>query len=363
MASGNSRPPFRRPCLLLVDDTPAYIEILVELLKPDFELRVATDGTTALEICASNQVIDLILLDVMMPGIDGFEVCRRLKTGGSRRDVPIIFLTGSTKTADIVQAFKMGAVDYVAKPVNMHELLARVNTHIALDRLHRDNERLLLNVLPATIADRLKSGEERIADFFPNVSVMFADIVGFTTLSGGLPPEPLVEMLNDLFTQFDALARRHAVEKIKTIGDCYMAVCGMPESRADHAVQMAGMALDMLACLRDFNATRSGDLHIRIGLNAGPVVAGVIGSSKFIYDLWGDTVNTASRMESAGLPDRIHVTEAFREALLAQFDFEERGEIEVKGKGRLRTWFLVGPKSPVAAHTAQVPLSRAPAAG
>jgi adenylate cyclase len=344
MASGNTRAPFSRPCLLLVDDTPAYIEILVELLKAEFELKVATDGPKALAICESNLAIDLILLDVMMPGMDGFEVCRRLKAGGSRQQVPIIFLTASTKTADIVRAFEMGAVDYVPKPVNVHELLARVNTHIALDRLHRDNERLLLNVLPATVANRLKSGEERIADFFPDVSVLFADIVGFTTMSGHIPPQPLVQMLNDLFTQFDELAVRHGVEKIKTIGDCYMAVCGVPEHLTDHAVKMAGMALDMLTCLRGFNAARGGDLHLRIGVNSGPVVAGVIGSSKFIYDLWGDTVNTASRMESTGQPDRIHLTDAVREKLQDSFVFEDRGEIEVKGKGPLRTWFLLGAK-------------------
>jgi adenylate cyclase len=340
MATGYTRVPFRRPCLLLVDDSPDSIEVLVELLKPDYDLKVATTGTTALAICATNQPIDLILLDVVMPGIDGFEVCHRLKTSGSRRVTPIIFLTARTETADIVRAFEIGAVDYVAKPFNTHELRARVKTHIALDRLHRENERLLLNVLPATIADRLKSGEERIADYFPDVSVLFADIVGFTSMSGSLPPQPLVEMLNGLFTQFDELAFRHGVEKIKTIGDCYMAVCGLPEHLDDHATRMARMALDMLDCLEKFNTTRGGNLHIRIGLHSGPVVAGVIGSSKFIYDLWGDTVNIASRMESTSLPDRIHVTEAVRTGLYGQFDFEERGEVEIKGKGLLRTWFL-----------------------
>jgi class 3 adenylate cyclase len=337
-----SRTPFRRPCLLIVDDTPANIDVLVGLLKPSFDLKIATNGAKALEICDSDQLIDLILLDVMMPGIDGFEVCQKLKASRTRNQVPVIFLTARTETADIVRGFEMGAVDYVAKPFNSHELMARVNTHLALDRLHRDNERLLLNVLPQTIANRIKSGEERIADFFPEVSVLFADIVGFTTMSGSLPPQPLVEMLNDLFTKFDELAHRHRVEKIKTIGDCYMAVCGVPEHHPDHASKVAHLALDMLSCLKGFNAARGGALRIRIGLNSGPVVAGVIGSSKFIYDLWGDTVNTGSRMESSGTPDRIHVTEGFRDRLQGHFNFEERGEIEVKGKGRLRTWFLLG---------------------
>jgi class 3 adenylate cyclase len=333
-----------RACLLVVDDSPDNIDILVELLKPDFDLKVAAGGAAALEICASQQHIDLILLDLVMPEIDGFEVCRRLKTMEARCRVPVIFLTASTDIKNIVRAFELGAVDYVAKPFNMHELLARVNTHLTLDRLHRENERLLLNVLPVTIANRLKSGEERIADYFPNVTVLFADIVGFTALSGDLPPQPLVEMLNELFTEFDELARRHRTEKIKTIGDCYMAVCGLPEYAPDHATNVANLAFEMLACLQKFNVARGSVLRIRIGLNCGPVVAGVIGTSKFIYDLWGDTVNTASRMESSGTPDRIHVTDSARDALLGQFEFEERGEIEVKGKGRLQTWFLVGPK-------------------
>ncbi len=333
-----------RSRILLVDDAPANIDVLVGLLKADFDLSVANRGAKALKICEAGEPIDLILLDVMMPEMDGFEVCRQLKANPALRGIPIIFLTALAQTADIVQGFELGAVDYVTKPFNAHELRARVNTHLTIDRLHRENERLLLNILPETIATRLKSGEGRIADYFPEVSVLFADIVGFTALSALLEPQPLVEMLNDLFTQFDALARQHHVEKIKTIGDCYMAVCGLPHRRPDHATQIADLAMDLVAYLKKFNATSPSPLQIRIGLNSGPVVAGVIGTSKFIYDLWGDTVNTASRMESSGVPNRIHVTASARAALAPQFELEERGEIEVKGKGRLPTWFLLGRK-------------------
>jgi class 3 adenylate cyclase len=204
---------------------------------------------------------------------------------------------------------------------------------------------LLLSILPASIAQRLKSGDARIADHFPEVSVLFADIVDFTVLSGGMSPKPLVSLLDDLFTQFDELARRHRVEKIKTIGDCYMAVCGVPDPRPDHAVALAEMALEMIECLKQFNTGHSTSIRIRIGMNTGPVVAGVIGRSKFIYDLWGDTVNTASRMESTGVPNRVQVTEQMQQALAGRFDFEERGEVEIKGKGRLRTSLLAGRKS------------------
>jgi adenylate cyclase len=338
--------------ILVVEDTPANIQVLSTTLKgKGYQVSVATSGRQALEL-VSRLRPDLILLDVMMPEMDGFETCRRLKASEATNNIPVIFLTARTETADIVKGFELGAVDYVAKPFNAHELLARVNTHLTMDRLHRENERLLLSILPAAIAARLKSGEAGIADHFPEASVLFADIVGFTTLSGGMPPEPLVSLLNDLFTRFDELARHHHVEKIKTIGDCYMAVCGVPEKRTDHPIALADLALEMIESLNQFNLTRGTSLRLRIGLNTGPVVAGVIGRSKFIYDLWGDTVNTASRMEATGLPDRVQVTAQMQQALAAQFAFEERGEVEVKGKGRLRTWLLVGrkPASSGSAH-------------
>jgi class 3 adenylate cyclase len=330
--------------ILIVEDTPANIQALSATLKAHgYQISVATNGQQALDVLSRLRP-DLILLDVMMPGMDGFETCRRLKASEDWRQIPVIFLTAKTDTADIVRGFELGAVDYVGKPFNAHELLARVNTHLTMDRLHRENERLLLNILPAPVAGRLRSGEDSIADHFPGVSVLFADIVGFTALSGGMSPQPLVAMLNELFRRFDDLVQRHQVEKIKTIGDCYMAVCGVPEPRPDHAVVLATMALEMLDSLAEFNRARGVGLRLRIGLNSGPVVAGVIGRSKFIYDLWGDTVNVASRMESSGVPDRIQVTEVTRAALMGVFEMEERGEVEVKGKGMLRTWFVLGRK-------------------
>ena len=332
--------------ILVVDDTPVNLQALSTILKEQgFQVSVATNGRQALELVARLRP-DLILLDVMMPVMDGFETCHRLKAAPATKDIPVIFLTARTESTDIVKGFELGAVDYVAKPFNACELLARVNTHLTLDRLHRENESLLLSILPASIAARLKSGEARIADHFSEVSVLFADIVDFTTLSNGLSPQPLVALLNDLFTQFDQLAREHNVEKIKTIGDCYMAVCGVPEKRADHAAALADMALGIIEHLKQFNQTQGTALKIRIGLNTGPVVAGVIGRSKFIYDLWGDTINIASRMETTGLPNRVQVTEEMQRALAAEFDLQKRGEVEVKGKGLLHTWLLVGRKSP-----------------
>jgi len=211
----------------------------------------------------------------------------------------------------------------------------------ALDREHARSERLLLNVLPPPIAERLKD-EETIADRFEHATVLFADVVGFTPFAESLPPEEVVGVLDELFSAFDRLAEEHGLEKIKTIGDAYMVAAGVPVARDDHLEAVVEMAVSMLAHV---DAVRSGGtaLHLRIGIDTGPVVAGVIGRSRFIYDVWGDTVNTASRMEHHGVPGRIQVTSRVADALRDSYAFEPRGSIEVKGKGPMEAWLLVEP--------------------
>ena len=222
-----------------------------------------------------------------------------------------------------------------------------------IEQKNEENERLLRNILPGVIAERLKQGEKSIADGFGEVTVLFADVVGFTAFSSHTPAAELVSLLNDLFSRFDAASQRHGIEKIKTIGDCYMAVCGLPIPRPDHARAMMEMARDMVRELGQFNQDRGTSLQLRIGLNSGPVVAGVIGSIKFIYDLWGDTVNLASRMESTGVPGAIQVSESVYRELNGEYKFEERGLIEVKGKGKLPAWILREQDVTVEASTAQ----------
>ena len=199
---------------------------------------------------------------------------------------------------------------------------------------------MLLNVLPEAIANRLRHGETTIADSFSEVTVLFADLVGFTNLSSARKPQEIVAMLNDLFTRFDDSARRVGVEKIKTIGDAYMAVAGLPTPYPDHARRVVLLAMEVLRHVEEFRERTGAQLSIRVGINSGPVVAGIIGSTKFIYDLWGDTVNVASRMESHGVADRIQVTRTVYERLSKEFQFEQRGDVEVKGKGKVETWLL-----------------------
>jgi adenylate cyclase len=212
----------------------------------------------------------------------------------------------------------------------------------ALQVEHERAENLLLNILPGSIAERLKSSQHTIADQFTEASVLFADVVDFTPRSERLAPAEVVGMLDRLFSYFDILAERHGLEKIKTIGDCYMVAAGVPTPRPDHAHALALMALDMCGAMRSVDEVGHLGLELRVGINSGPVVAGVIGRKRFLYDLWGDAVNTASRMESHGTPGRIQITRATKDLLDEQFLCEPRGTIAVKGKGEMEAWYLVG---------------------
>jgi guanylate cyclase len=203
-------------------------------------------------------------------------------------------------------------------------------------------ENLLLNILPRSIADKLKAEPQTIADQFSSASILFADVVDFTPLSERLPPAEVVGVLDHLFSHFDTLAERYGLEKIKTIGDCYMVAAGVPTPRPDHARALTLMALDMVEAMRSSDDVGHLGLELRVGISSGPVVAGVIGRKRFLYDLWGDAVNTASRMESHGTSGRIQVTRATYELLADEFVCEPRGMIAVKGKGEMEAWYVLG---------------------
>jgi class 3 adenylate cyclase len=214
----------------------------------------------------------------------------------------------------------------------------------ALAEERRHSEKLLHNVLPAIIAERLQKGESMIAETFPEVTVLFADIVGFTKLASQIGPREIVSMLNDVFGRFDKLVVEHKLEKIKTIGDCYMVVGGVPDRSPTHCQQVARFALAGLKSFEEYAADFPNPLRIRIGMHTGTVVAGIVGTQKFSYDLWGDVVNIASRYESTGTPNRIHVSDSVRVRLEDDFIFEDAGEVDLKGRGAMRSWFLVSGK-------------------
>jgi len=294
--------------------------------------------------------------------MDGFQVMESLKKIETEDYLPVLVITAQPEHK--LRALKAGAKDFVSKPFELAEVLIRVYNMLELRLLHLEtkklydrivaeqkvSDRLLLNVLPHSIAERLKgrpevtanSFTEIIADSFAEVAVLFADIVEFTKFSEGVSAEVLVEVLNDIFTRFDDIADKRGLEKIKTIGDAYMAAAGLPIPVVDPTIRAAHMALDMIEEIDRYNEHSLYKLKVRIGIDTGAVVAGVIGKHKFLYDLWGDVVNTASRMESHGMAGRIQVTDSTRQRLSEPFMLEKRGAIDVKGKGEVHTWFLNG---------------------
>ena len=349
--------------ILIVDDKQANVRLLEGMLRGAGYISI-TSTMNSREVCAlhRNDRYDLILLDLQMPGMDGFQVMEGLKeieTGGY---LPVLVITAQPDHK--LRALRAGAKDFISKPFELAEVLIRVHNMLEVRLLHMEtkrlyervvaeqklSERLLLNVLPRSIAERLKGRPqitaegfaEVIADSFAEATVLFADIVEFTKFSESVSPEVVVDVLNDVFTRFDRIADKYGLEKIKTIGDAYMVAAGLPVPVEDHTKRVADMALDMIEAIEHFNAQTGYKLKVRIGIDTGAVVAGVIGQRKFLYDLWGDVVNTASRMESHGVAGRIQVTDSTQQRLNGAFTLEERGAIDVKGKGEMRTWFLNG---------------------
>lgn len=285
------------------------------------------------------EIAELKISDVIHPSV---EVFQRVMAGEKIERIQTKFITKNQELITLEGNINCKFIE--GKPVFtrgiFRDITKRLETEAELRHQRDQTEKLLLNILPSPIADRLKEQPGTIADNLAEVTVMFADIVGFTELSAQTSPTEMVELLNVIFSEFDQLAELHKLEKIKTIGDAYMVVGGLPNPQINHAQAIAEMALDMIDTIAGFCKETGTDLSIRIGMNTGPVVAGVIGIKKFTYDLWGDTVNTASRMESHGLAGRIQLTESTYKRLQGQYEFENRGIILVKGKGEMNTYFL-----------------------
>lgn len=346
--------------IIVVDDVKLDREILRGLLsRKGYQVSVAEDGLQALDLMIS-EPFDLVLLDILMPRLDGYQLLEKIKSDPKLTHLPVIMITTVDEIDSVIKCIEAGAEDYLTKPYNRVLLNARVEKclekkhlrdqeQLFLAKIQEDKEKsenLLLNIFPKSIADRLKDGHRTIVDQFTEVTVMFADIVDFTRLSSSLESQVLVEFLNEVFSKFDELARAHGLEKIKTIGDSYMVVGGIPDPVDNHAEAIADMALDMVKTINQITISDSGPVSMRVGINSGPVRVGVIGTSKFSYDLWGDTVNIASRMESHGVPGGIQVSETTHDLLRDRYVLEKRSEtIQVKGKGKMSTYLLVGKKN------------------
>ena len=337
--------------ILIVDDNPTNRDLLSRMLeRENYQSTQAANGQEALTLLQKEN-FDAMLLDIMMPVMDGYQVLETIRQDENLRYLPVIVISAVDDIQSIIRCIQMGAEDYLFKPFNKTMLKARLEASLEkkyyFDQLQIEREKseqLLLNILPKPIAQRLKQGEETIADNHADVSVMFADLVNFTPLAAHITPDELIVMLNKIFSEFDSLCEQHALEKIKTIGDSYIAVGNLLVVNKNHHQAIAQMALNMSAVLEKYNQENNGELAIRIGLHCGPVVAGVLGKQKFFYDLWGETVNTASRLESHSETGRVHVSQDFFERTQDNFHYEVRGEVEMKGLKTAITYFLQGKK-------------------
>jgi adenylate cyclase len=355
-AGGAARQALHASRILIVDDNAANRDVLERrLAREGHQIVSATNGASALALVTA-QEFDLILLDLIMPEMSGFEVLRRLKATEQTSHIPVIVISALDEIDSVVRCIEAGAEDYLTKPFNPTLLRARIGASLEkkwlrdrekkfVTELEREKERsetLLLNILPQSIVNRMRNGEMVIADRIAEATILFCDLVGFTTLSQDLTADRTIDFLGQTFAAFDRLVAELEVEKIKTIGDAYMVAAGVPEPQSDHAERIVALAPRMLEAVAAVAAATELDLQARIGVHTGPITAGVIGTHKFIYDVWGDTVNTASRMESHSLPGRIQLSAATRAALGDGVRLERRGVIEVKGKGMMETYFLTG---------------------
>lgn len=348
--------------ILIVDDLRANILLLERMLSGAGYASIAStlDPRAVCDLHEKNDY-DLIVLDLQMPGMDGFAVMDALKHIEKNGYLPVLVITAQPDHK--LRALQAGARDFISKPFDVAEVLMRVHNMLEVRLLHveihrkndelkklfdqvvaerKRSERLALHVPPDSIAARLQARPDVTADSFADVTVVIADIVGFTELTPAVRPEQLALLLDDIFTGFDGLAKERGLKKVKTLGNSYMAAAGVPVPSGDHAARAAHLSLDMVDALDRFNERDGHSLQVRIGVASGAVVAGVIGKRLYLYDVWGEAVNIASRMESHGVAGRVQVSESTRRLLGKPFLLEERGALEVEGKGELKTWFVAG---------------------
>jgi len=332
--------------ILIVDDITENIQVVANVLRDEgYNLSYAKDGESALERLEKVN-FDLILLDVMMPDMDGFEVCDKLKANPKTQEIPIIFLTGKADTQSIVEGFKRGGVDYITKPFNAEELKVRVQIHISLRNAYekleiesKRNEELLRNILPQYAINSLKDNGIVKAKNYENVTIMFTDFSGFTKTTADIEPELLINELNIIFTAFDDIMEKYNCERIKTIGDAYMAIGGLAKD-CNGAQNIVLAAQEIINYLKCFKGQITDKWNIRIGINSGNVTGGIVGVKKYAFDYFGETVNLASRLEKLSGENQINISENTHKIVKDLFEFENRGLIDVKGFGPTQMYFI-----------------------
>jgi class 3 adenylate cyclase len=339
--------------ILVIDDEAVNREILIrQLERKGHSVRAVSSAQETFAALAEER-FDLALLDILMPDVNGIEILQRIKHEAAWREMPVVMVSGLKESGAIARCISIGAEDYLPKPIDPVLLHARVEACLErarwrarevefTNRIQYEKDRadtLLHAMLPAPVIHRLNAGETQIADRFGSATILFADIVDFTPLVARMDAGDLVEALSRLFSSFDELATRHGIEKIKTIGDAYMAASGIPAPREDHATAVVDFARDMIAAMADFGEEHA-PLQVRIGVHTGPVIAGVIGKKRSIYDVWGETVNLASRLESSGQAGLIQISEATLAALGARSGKVRPHRHSVKGIGEITSYFL-----------------------
>ncbi len=334
--------------ILIVEDSPVNQELLSRILtKTNYRVLVAGSGEAALNE-VKRVLPDMVILDIMLPGMNGYSICKHLKSDERTRDIPVIFISSLDTTEDKIEGFEAGGVDYLTKPFQPAEVLTRIATHLRISNLQHEleeknrqlsiekqkSENLLRNVLPDRVGRELLATGACVPQLFMESTVCFADIVGFTAASSKMAPEVIIHELNEIFTAFDRISLANNCERMKTIGDAYLFACGVPRDDSLHSEKIARSALEMIEFLQNRNRTAEYSWQIRVGIHSGPLVGGVVGTEKYLYDIFGDTVNIAARMEELAQPMRVNVSSASYELLKNGFLFTDGKEVEMKGKGK-----------------------------
>jgi class 3 adenylate cyclase len=324
--------------LLVVDDSVENLQVLSALLKDDYRIKIAKNGPKALELARQEPLPDLILLDIVMPEMDGYAVCRQLKRESDTAAIPVIFLTALQEVADETLGFEVGGSDFISKPISPEIVKARIRTHLELRRERQRADQLLRVLLPEHVIQDLLQGKEHIPQIRENVSILFCDFVGFTAISSRLGPAVLIHELSEIFGVFDEIAERNDCIRIKTIGDAYLAAAGLIRPDEGHAEKLIAAALDFVSLLQQRNLSGDHQWTCRIGVHSGTVIGGIIGKTRFIYDIMGHDVNIAARVESAGEPMQVTITEPTARLLGSGFQVQFRDTVPLKGTDAMRLY-------------------------